>query len=325
MKAILKIALCCALFSLTACSQQAAVEEAIKIPIYENEAAVSTVKAEIMNLSNTQTVAASIGYPYADAIFSSVEGNLVSIDITKGQAFKEGDVLATIDSSALNFDLASQQIVTESAYQTYMQSGSKHDRIVYETEQLELELLQYQIDLYTIRAPYDCIITDNPRVEVGSVIENGTYLCSIAKEDEVFLFATDNTDLFKFGMNLQFRLNKEYFTATVVQEASSNSDRRSNSINNAVIIKFDDGQYEKMIEETPNAVSAGWATLYVTTADKRNVLAVPEDAVKNYGGSVYCNVLQNDQKIQVNVEVGETYQGYTEILSGLTEGDTLVL
>ena len=56
-----------------------------------------------------------------------------------------------------------------------------------------------------------------------------------------------------------------------------------------------------------------------------NVLAVPEKAIKKDGTKTYCSVLQGNEKYDLYVEVGATAGGYVEILSGLNEGDVVVL
>ena len=73
------------------------------------------------------------------------------------------------------------------------------------------------------------------------------------------------------------------------------------------------------------AVDAGWATIHAITTRRVNVLAVPEKAIKKDGSKTYCSVLQGNEKYDLYVEVGATAGGYTEILSGLNEGDVVVI
>jgi RND family efflux transporter MFP subunit len=56
-----------------------------------------------------------------------------------------------------------------------------------------------------------------------------------------------------------------------------------------------------------------------------DVLAVPSSAVKsNSDGSKYVQILQNGQPVNVTVETGMSSDSYTEITSGLTEGQEII-
>lgn len=91
-----------------------------------------------------------------------------------------------------------------------------------------------------------------------------------------------------------------------------------------IFIKFSPEVLQQVLEETPNAVSAGWATVTVVTKSLKNVLALPKDAVTSRGGS-YVYLYKDGQRIQTPVLTGETINGYTVILAGLSEGDTVAV
>lgn len=92
-------------------------------------------------------------------------------------------------------------------------------------------------------------------------------------------------------------------------------------------VTLSDDSLKKLINDNNGitAVDAGWATIHAITAKRVNVLAVPEKAIKKDGTKTYCSVLQGNEKYDLYVEVGTTAGGYVEILSGLNEGDVVVL
>jgi macrolide-specific efflux system membrane fusion protein len=63
----------------------------------------------------------------------------------------------------------------------------------------------------------------------------------------------------------------------------------------------------------------------IITATAQDVLAVPSSAVKSSGAGKYVQILQNGQPVNVTVEVGMSNDAYTEITSGLTEGQEIVV
>lgn len=312
----------------TACNNiQAAVDEEIKIPIYESVKKTfdNTASALYMNLTKTEAIPAVVGYFYADEVRSYVGGdaNLLEWNATVNGKFNEGDVLAVLDSSSLTYDYNNQKILTDSAEQRYLGTRNEADRLEYLIRQKELELITEKIDEYTIKAPYDCVVVSMERYKTGDVIQKGNVLFSIAHTEDVYIYCTQNSGLFYLGSDVTVRLNNTDYYGKVVSGPVSVPANAGRDIKNAAIIKMNGGELKRLLTDTPNAVTAGWATVYLKTAEKHNVLAVPDGAVKNYNGKIYCNVVQDNETVQVNVETGQSINGFTVILSGLSEGDIL--
>lgn len=307
-------------FSLSGCESER-VEAEIKLPILEGEGeGYNTAVVEKRDFVETKSIGGSVGYVYAEALLTVAESNVLEYNAKKNQRFNEGEVIAVLDSSALDYEYKNQKILVDDAYSAYSASGSEISRLKYEQEKLKLDLIQYKIDQYTIRAPYDCVIASAKSFEIGSVVGAGQEVCSVAKPDEIYVYTNDNVNLFSTGrtVKLKFGTEKSYSGKIVMTPEGSG---RKSGLNSAVIIKFEDGELEKVTEDVGNIVSSGWATIIVTTVEKYNALSVPADAVLQYSGSTYCYLSGKNGRARIPVEAGETYGGYTIINSGLTEGD----
>ena len=353
MKNFTKTALAAALaLTLTACSAQDSVGGEIQIPIYQPDQLFSTSTVQRMDLSSTQSVGASIGYAFSDALSTAHDGNLISINVTQYQELKEGDVIAVIDSSALNYTYLEQEIMTQSAYEQYLATGSEADRLTYEYENARLNAVQYEIDSYTITAPYDCIVTDVARmIEPGTDLPAGTYICSVAYPDDIYVYLNVDPKStppspFQLGSKVSVTLTGTAYEGTVVSFPASTAYKYGESYavqnlgwggNNDplggptsadssryAIIGFEPEVLAAMLEETPNAVIAGWATVVVTTERMNNVLCVPASAVQSRD-STYVYLYEDGQKLQIPVRAGASIGGYTVILGGLKEGDVIVI
>ncbi len=325
----LTAALLAAITALSSCSAQDAVDAEIQIPVLEGGAVSNfkTATVEITDIELTQNVGGSIGYAYSDTLYTFFESNLLEFNVKKGDVLKEGDVIAVFSSSALDYDYNSQKILVDDAYASYMATGSETARLEYEIQQKQLELLQYEIDQYTIKAPYDCIITGVGDYVVGGVMEYGREVCTVAKQDEVYLYTSKDTDLFHVGMSVtaKFGTNDEYSARVVsVPEEGARSSRGSSNLNTSVVMKLDDGEFERLTSEVNNVVSAGWATIIVPTVQKYNVMTLPEEAVATFSGSTYCSILNNGMQVRVPVEVEAVYDGLAIIKNGLRQGDEVI-
>lgn len=352
MKKITKAAAAALALLLTACSSQGAVDTEIQIPIYHPEELFSTTTVQRKDLSSTQSIGATLGYAFSDALSTACDGNLISINVNQYQELKEGDVIAVIDSSALTYTYLEQEIITESAHEQYLATGSEADRITYEYELARLNAVQYEIDRYTITAPYDCIVTDVVRmVEPGTELPAGSYICSVAYPEDIYVYLGVDPDSsvpspFQIGSKVSVTLTGAAYEGTVVSFPAStaykygegsklqslgwggNNDPlggpTSADSSRYAIIGFEPEVLAALLEETPNAVVAGWATVVVTTERMNNVLCVPSNAVKRRD-TAYVYLYENGQKLQIPIITGATINGYTVVLGGLKEGDTVIL
>ncbi|OFW66171.1 MAG: hypothetical protein A2Y74_00630 [Actinobacteria bacterium RBG_13_63_9] len=86
--------------------------------------------------------------------------------------------------------------------------------------------------------------------------------------------------------------------------------------------------YEVLVTlDITNASVKGGMTVSVdiVTDVAADVLAVPSSAVKTSSNGSYVQVLENGQPTNVPVEVGMTTDSYVEIVSGLTEGQEIIV
>ncbi len=322
--AVSAVALC------SSCSQQAAIDAEIKIPVLDSGSGYSynTATAQITDIEETQNIGGGIGYIYADTLYTEFESNILEYNVQRGQKLKEGDVIAVFDASSLDYEYQNQKILMDDAYAKYAATGSEAARLEYEIQSKALELVQYRIDQFTIRAPYDCIVTAADSFATGAVVPYGTKICSVAKEDEIYLYTSSNTNLFNVGMQVEakFGTNESYRGRVVMVPGGEKirGERGTININECVSIKLEEGELERLISEVDNVVTAGWGTIIVPVVQKYNVLTLPEDAVATFSGSTYCSILNNGIQVRIPVEVEGIYGGLAVIRSGLSEGDEVI-
>ncbi len=311
------------------CGTREAVDAEIRIPILSDGSAAEyrTVSVTFGDLEQTSNIAGNIGYLFADQLFTETESNLIEYCAERGERLSAGDPIAVFDSSSLDYDYNNQKALADSAYADYLSSGSEAARLSYEIETKKLEYLEYQRDQFTIRAPYDCVVTAVERgLEVGSVVPEGTLVCTVAKEDEVYVYTTENTSAFRTGMpvKVKFGSSGEYSCRVItVPEEGARNGRGSVNPNACAVLGFEEGELERLIAEVDNVLTAGWATLIVPTVQKYDVMLLPEEAVQNFSGSTYCSLMDGGRRVRIPVEVDGVYNGTAVILSGVSVGDEI--
>lgn len=313
MKKTLSAALCAALLLLTACRRGADAAQEIRPPVYgADEIKFEVAAAQYMDLSETQSIGATVGYPYAVYVTYPADALVMSYDTAVGREVKQGDVIAQLDSSGLDYDINNQQTLV---------NASRGSQLDYALEQSRLDMLLAEKDAYTLRAPFDGIITYARRLTEGSDAAAGDVCFAISEKDRAMVYI-DGADAsrFRFGQKVQVRLDGTTYDATVVQAPDTAPADQTVS---RTIFALDGGVMAQLAEENPLAISAGWATVYLTT-EKKNVLAVPDSAIKRSGSTTYVTLVDGEERFKLNVTVGESIGGYTEIIDGISEGDVVM-
>ena len=93
---------------------------------------------------------------------------------------------------------------------------------------------------------------------------------------------------------------------------------QDNVVNYIVTIEITDFQNKILRPEMTANV-----TIYLET--RKNVLTVPTSAIKRERGERFVTVIDGDKKVQRKVKIGWNSNGTTEIVSGLNEGEKVII
>lgn len=309
---------------LSSCSGKGNKDAEIQLPIYGAEAVrYEIAEAQYMDLSDTQSMGVTIGYPYAVYLTYPADAQVMSFSALKGRAVTEGEVLAELDSSGLDYDISNQQTIVNAAYQSSL-SGGRAAQLQYEIEQMKLDMMLAEKESYIIKAPFDGIISQTQAVSEGSDVTAGMLCCAVSElsKTEVYLEG-GGASQFHYGQKVRIKIDNDYYDATVAQAPDYAPATAYGSAAGRVVFDLGEGVMDKIIEENAMAVSAGWATVYVTT-ERKNVLAVPDSAVKTSGSESFVTLVDGEERYKLKVTIGASLGGYTEILNGIAEGDIVI-
>ncbi len=309
---------------LTGCSGSSDINAEIVLPIYGADTIrYEIAEAKYMDISDSQSMGAIIGYPYATYLTYPSTAQVTEWNVVKNREVAQGDILAVLDSSELDYEINNQQTIVNAAY-TASLSGSKTAQLQYQVEQSRLDMLLAEKEKYTLRAPYDGIISYAKRATVGKEVEGGDVCCAISETNRVAVYM-DGGDAQKvrFGQKVIVKIDGIEYPATVAAAPDTAPPTASKGALNRAILDLGEGVLEKINEENPLAIAAGWATVIVET-ERQNVLAVPDSAVKASGSQHYVSVVDGEERFKLYVTIGKQLGGYTEIINGISEGDIVM-
>lgn len=185
--------------------------------------------------------------------------------------------------------------------------------------QLDLETAQASLSQTRVTAPYTSTVTEIS-VREGELVGGFTPLAAVAdlKTLEIAV-EIDEIDVAhaKVGQSAQVRLDAfpgEEFDGKLTRLFPAASTQRGTTVYNAVV-EFEPREL--------NVRPGMGATLKIQTVEKKDVLLVPNRALKNVGTRKAVHVVSPGEARDVIVETGVTDGNDTEVVSGLNEGDQI--
>jgi membrane fusion protein, multidrug efflux system len=263
---------------------------------------------------------------------SQLAGAVNSVLVEEGSTVRRGTVLARMDARELAAQLAAAEAGYEVAKASYERAEQLRERRVitlpeYERERTahasaaaQLDQLRTRIGFATVTAPVNGVITEK-RVEAGDVVGNQARLFTIAEISElVTRVGVSELDVVEL---------RQGDAVTITLDAFPNQQLRGRI--RRVFPAADPTTRLVPVEVVFDAASARLArpgflarvTFDLATSD--NVLLLPVSAVLGGQGAQAVFTVENGTAARRTVTTGLTSQGRIEIVSGLSEGDPVVV
>ncbi|MBI2873695.1 MAG: efflux RND transporter periplasmic adaptor subunit [Firmicutes bacterium] len=236
-------------------------------------------------------------------------GKVEQISVVEGDVVKKDDLILVAGIQHLSSRMTALQLQVQQAEKSVQQ---KRD---------QLEKLQ-------IKAPIAGVISDL-QVSLGDLVRapggntgtsEGLMKITAADQMEVTV-SVDELDILKIQEGQQAEVGVEALPgrtyAGQVTVIASNSESRSGAVTFDVTVA---------IQEPPPARPGMTARVTILLAEKRNVLRVPSEAITIMGQRTLVRVIDGNGRMAPQpVEVGLRTERWTEIISGIQEGQEVVL
>jgi len=273
---------------------------------------------EVMSKGNGK-----LSYVKSMTVKAESVGKLEKLNVENGQNIKKGDILAEFNNEDLELTIETSNLKLEDLY-------------------LQLETAEEKLLDYKIYAPFDGTFSLN-NIEQGNSIKQGDIIGSAANYDTMeFSIDVDELDISKIEVGQSVNV-----TIDALEETTDNP-IKGTVTKIAVEGTSSDGvsTYPVTIQLEPNEKLKGSmnANAEILVDQKTDVLYVPVDAVQKKNGKSYVTVVskagktadgtnaksQNKQASEQTTERKEVTTGistedYIEILSGLKEGETVIV
>lgn len=270
---------------------------------------------------------------YADLSFQTV-GQVEAVYVREEEAVKAGDPLAVLDRSVQTSQLAAAEVarrIAEEAEKLALRNKNDLDpeerhakKLASEAAREDLRTLRAQMEKSVIRAPFDGRIT---RVDLrsGETASIGARAFRIVREAGLVIEArVPESDIVKLSSGMEASVTFDALDSSDVFQAKVVAiDPSATVVQDVVsyVVTFEVSGIDSRLRDGMSA------DIDVVTAKRDRVLAVPFRALIVRGEKTFVTLSgPNGATEEVQVKTGlEGDDGTVEVLSGLKEGDTIVV
>jgi len=282
---------------------------------------------------------------------SRVSGLVKSLHANVGDYVKKGQIIAELEPSELeakyNQSLASLQNARanyeyarldferqKSLFKQNFISQNQLDlaektfeinKAQVEQAEANLDYAKVQLEYTKITAPISGIVSSVSTQEgetVAASFSAPTFVTIIDLERlEVWAYV-DETDIGRIRENQKATFTVDTYSDTdfegIITAIYPKAVIQDNVVNYVTTLKITDFR-EKILrpEMTTNV------TIYLEM--RKNVLTIPTSAIKRDKGERFVTVIEDDKQVQRKVKIGWNSNGTTEIVSGLNEGEKVIV
>lgn len=320
-------------------------------------AGVTTAIVTTSNMAETVSVFGEVVAGRESAVAARVGGVAQDVPIRIGDLVEEGDVLARLDTELLEIELAQAEAQIAIAQAGISVSEARLDRAekafrraetlrqnsTIAEAQLEerasdfaeargaqqealariqasrnaLEQARYRLDNAVVRAPFDAVVLD-VATEVGQFITAGSQVATLI-----------DTSALEIEANVPARYVSALRKDQPVTATTDIGDTVTLTLRAILPTEFAATRTRPVrfeLQDTEATIAVGQTvTLDVPVSAPREVLVVPKDALVQAQGGWSVFVHEDGKAMPRTIEIGAALNNSFEVLSGLNEGDEVVV
>lgn len=296
--------------------------------VYETEKVSRTTVAQTVSVTGEL-----VPREYADLSFTGV-GTVEKVLVSRGDAVKAGQLIATLDTSVLRSQLAAANLSLSVAVENEKLARRNWDglkpeereakKLATEQARQQVRTLATQITQTSVVSPIDGTITKLD-IREGETGLAGSVFGRVSKGSDLVLESrVPEADITKLSSGLEATVTFDALTKDDVFRATVYEIEPSSTVVQDVVsyvTRFRLADPDVRLREGMSA------TIDAVTAKSENVLAVPFRAVTREGSKAYVQVSRDGIAVERrSVMLGlEGDEGMIEVKSGLSEAEPVVI
>lgn len=292
---------------------------------------VETVTPVRSDIYATYAASASITSDADAPIMARVAGEVVELLVEEGDRVAAGQILARLDGERLRLELLAAKANLERAKKAYKRNTDLHERglvssSMYEGLQFDLESLKATYDLKRLNYNYSNIratisgVVSSREIKPGQSLAVGQVAFRITETKELVAYLQiPQAELAKFEIG---------HSATVTVASMPGIDFEASIVRISPTIDARNGTFRAtaIIDNADGNLAPGMFGRFTIAYEKHaNALVIPANALLDEDDETTVYVVQDNEVVRRNVEIGIEESGRIEILAGLLDEDEIVV
>lgn len=307
-------------------------EEVLAPPIREpDRITYETVAAKKGDIEDVIRVPGTfVSVSQKDLYYQDRGGRLQETYVVLGDEVKKGDLIAELETDAIENDIQLQEIALKRAQIAYdnakarydIEGGSKTEtelaQLDVEANQIRLNNLKRELERTRLVSPIDGKVAYMTDVKLGEYINAHQTVVRIADPTQLQLvYSQEKVSSFELGMEVEVEIDTEKYVGKVVMTPKAMPEDADEQLKSSV---------RMTVDNLPDDVSIGkTATIRLTLQKQSNVIIIPKQVVNNFGSREFVNVLKDNIREERDIEVGIKNNTEVEVIKGLEEGELIIV
>lgn len=307
----------------------------------EATATTTTAEATTTTLEDTVTGSGTLAARRSSTLAFDSSGTVTKVRVEAGDTVRKGEVLATIDTTALEAELASSEAQLTAAETTAANDGDETsaqqaaNTAKVESARADVAAAEDALDAATLTAPFAGTVASvgyekGDRVggssgsggsggATGASTTDSTGITVITPRRFVLTASVSAADVERIEDGMQAQVTPTGATEPVfgtVQSVGRVAEVGTDGTATFPVTVALTGEQEDLYAGTTADVS-------IIVESRADVLTVPTAAITTEDGQAYVTKVTDGKAERTAVEIGDTAGMSTEIVKGLSEGDTV--
>lgn len=304
-------------------------EEILPPPtVKQSEVTYSTVTAKVKDLAKQIIASGSIASASVDnQSFSAQGGVLKDIYVFPGDVVEEGQLIAELETYDLDEKISTQELYVKRAQLTHQIAVEKeYSQAEIDKAALDIELEKNDLNkLYEQKNDAKLYATSSGTVSaitsksIGEYVNVGESIATLIDVTDLYITIYPNDlTVFKLDTPVQIRIDGVFYDGYVSLSADMLTSDMVENQKYYAQVKFTDA--------SDIGLMVGNLADVILVLDKReDVVVVSNNLIKKVDGKQVVYVLEDGKKVAREVEIGLQTGSESEIISGISAGEEIVI
>ncbi len=305
-------------------------EEVLEAPtVKASEVTYTTVTAKkkdiVKKLTNTGTV---MSKSTTNLAFDDQGGKIKKLYVKAGDIVKKNDLICELDVGDLDYEIKDKELkikqaqlnVTITAEKGGSQTEVDNAQVNVDILKNELESLKKELEKSKLYSTVSGTVSSITERTVGEEVTSGEKIATIVDKQSLYLsFEPSDISKFKVGQKITITYNRKDYKGEIFATPSN--------IPKDSPVKFEDGKvYAQFSGDVPADAIGNVADAVLVLDSKKDVIVVAKKLVKTVSDKKIVYVLNEDNEKEAReVEIGLETGSESEIVSGLKEGEQIIV